>query len=318
MYTVSWCMVCIILFRFICMFTAGSKPSLDVIRVGFIRLQPSYRCCLLTLKCLHKCRRISFGTWFRGWVNFATRIHEHSYVVVGDRGFALLERFDKPLQSFDTLCLQLTCEQPASSVLFCQPRIFFVVIVEEPKILIRDIHIGIPAQPPMFLLSLLAPAEPMSVNLVLDLTRSIGHVDRAVRVRGAHLGPRALQRREELGVQERRFGVSEFSGDVARESEIWVLVNCAGDKRRDVVICAEYVWVGVGEGCSSLDGGEVDFTDVVGVVESKCRFRLTHCDPASYSDDVLVKGAAYIVKIAEYKGLFWVEADGNNVSRVLS
>ena len=103
----------------------------------------------------------------------------------------------------------------------------------------------------------------MLVDLVLDLRGGIVHVDARVDVGRAHLRLRALERGEELGVDERGLRVLELDGDVAREPEVRVLVDCAGDEAGDVGLRAEDLREGVGEGGRGLDGGEVDFSDIV-------------------------------------------------------
>ena len=82
----------------------------------------------------------------------------------------------------------------------------------------------------MLLLRLLPTREAMLVDLVLDLVRGVVHVYARVDVRRAHLRLRPLQRGEELGVDERGLGVLELDGDVAREPEVRVLVDRAGDE----------------------------------------------------------------------------------------
>lgn len=64
-------------------------------------------------------------------------------------------------------------------------------------------------------------------------------------------------------MDERRFRVFEFDGDVAGKTEIGVLVDCAGDKTGNVGYGAEDMREGVGEGRCGLNGCEVDFPDVV-------------------------------------------------------
>jgi len=76
-------------------------------------------------------------------------------------------------------------------------------------------------------------------------------------------------------VQEGWFGVSEFGSDIAGESEVWVLVDCAGDKGWNIVSCAKYVGVRVGERGCSLDRCEVDLADVVaGRFVDKCMINI--------------------------------------------
>ena len=115
----------------------------------------------------------------------------------------------------------------------------------------------------MLLDGLLPAREPVLVDLVLDLVRGIVHEYARVDVRRAHLRLWALQRGEELGVDERGLGVLELDGDVAREPEVRVLVDRAGDEAWDVGRAAEDLREGVGEGGRGLDGREVDLADVV-------------------------------------------------------
>lgn len=54
--------------------------------------------------------------------------------------------------------------------------ILLVVIKEKAQILITDVDVRIPAKPPVLFLRLTAPAEPMTVDLILDLIRRVVHV----------------------------------------------------------------------------------------------------------------------------------------------
>lgn len=60
-----------------------------------------------------------------------------------------------------------------------------------------------------------------------------------------------------------RFRVFELRCHVSGQTEVWVLVYRAWDKTGYIRDGTEYLREGVGEGRSSLDGGEVDFSDVV-------------------------------------------------------
>ena len=117
----------------------------------------------------------------------------------------------------------------------------------------------------MLLDGLLATREAVLVDLVLDLRRRVGHVDARVRVRRAHLRLRALQRREELGVQQCRLRVLQLRRDVSREAEVRILVDRAWDEAWDVRLGAEDLGEGVREGWRGLDGREVDFPNVIPV-----------------------------------------------------
>ena len=105
----------------------------------------------------------------------------------------------------------------------------------------------------------------MLIDLILDLIGLVRHEDAAIGVARAHLRLRALQSGEEARVKEGGLGVLELAGDVAREAEVRVLIDCAGDERGDVGRGAEDLREGVGEGGRGLDGDEVDFANVVAV-----------------------------------------------------
>ena len=60
-----------------------------------------------------------------------------------------------------------------------------------------------------------------------------------------------------------RFGVFELRCHVSGQTEVWVLVYRTWDERGHVRYGTEYLREGVGEGWSSLDGGEVDFPNVI-------------------------------------------------------
>lgn len=97
----------------------------------------------------------------------------------------------------------------------------------------------------MLLLRLLTATKTMLIDLILDLGRGVGHVYSGVSIARAHLRLRALEGREELGVDEEGFGVLEFGGDVPGEAEVRVLVDRAGDKARNVGFGAEDLREGV-------------------------------------------------------------------------
>lgn len=59
------------------------------------------------------------------------------------------------------------------------------------------------------------------------------------------------------------FGVLEFLSDVARQSEIGVLVDRAGNKAGDVAHFTKDLREGVGERGCSLNGDEMNLANVV-------------------------------------------------------
>lgn len=120
------------------------------------------------------------------------------------------------------------------------------------------------------------------INLILDLIGCIAHVDTRIRITRAHLCLRALEGREELAMHQRRFREFEFLSDVAREPEIRILVDCAGDQAGDLVdlgcfdtwsAAGEDVREGGREGGCGLDGCKVDFANVVSAHSETLEYR---------------------------------------------
>lgn len=138
-----------------------------------------------------------------------------------------------------------------------------LVVQKKAQILIRNVYLRLASKPPMLLLRLPPTRKPMSINLVLDLVLGIAHKDTRIRIRSAHLRLRSLQGREESRVDQCRFGVFEFLGDVSRQSEVGVLVDGAGDEAGDVARFAKDLGKGVGEGGCGLDGTKVYLANVV-------------------------------------------------------
>ena len=103
----------------------------------------------------------------------------------------------------------------------------------------------------------------MSINLILDLVRGIAHEYTRIGIRGAHLRLWSLEGRKETRVDECRFGVLEFLGDVSRQSEVRVLVDGAGNKAGDVANFAKDLGEGVGKRGCGLDGTKVYLANVV-------------------------------------------------------
>lgn len=67
------------------------------------------------------------------------------------------------------------------------------------------------------------PLDTTGPDLGLDLLGRVGEEDRGGGITGAHLGLRALQRREEGGVDEGRLVVAQPRSDVAGHAEVGVL-----------------------------------------------------------------------------------------------
>lgn len=86
---------------------------------------------------------------------------------------------------------------------------------------------------------------------------------------GTHLASWSTKRREELGMDQSRFLIFKSAGHIPSESEIRVLVDGAGNQRRDFLdrfgICSKNMGEGGSESRASLYGCKVHFSDVVTV-----------------------------------------------------
>jgi hypothetical protein len=139
----------------------------------------------------------------------------------------------------------------------------FIVLEEEAQVLIADVDVCITPKSPVFLLSFATTAEPMAVDLILNLIWHVTHKYARVDVRRAHFCLRALQSREEFCVQQRGLRVFQLVGNVARKAEIRVLVDCTRDKTRDVGLDSKNLWEGVGKRWSGLNGAKVYLSNVI-------------------------------------------------------
>ena len=115
----------------------------------------------------------------------------------------------------------------------------------------------------MLFLRLTAPAEPVTVDLILDLIRGVVHVYARVDVGCAHLCLRTLQSREEFCVQQSGLRVPQLLSDVARKTEVRILVYRTWDKAWNVGLCAEDLRERIGKGRRRLNRAEVYLADVI-------------------------------------------------------
>ena len=222
-----------------------------------------------------------------------------------------------------------------------------VVLKEEAQVLVADVNVRIPPKPSVLFLRLATTAEPMAVDLILNLIRGIAHVYARVDIRRTHLCLRTLQRGEELGVQQGRLRVSQLLRDVTRQAEIGILVDRTRDEARNVGFGAKDLWEGVGKGWRRLDGTKVNLADIVTwktknvvarmsndkirggdrkgmgkgrrnirVIETKRRLCLAEGDLAGDFRHVLVELAAHEIVIAKNERLFKLEPDSNDVPRI--
>jgi len=142
--------------------------------------------------------------------------------------------------------------------------------------LVANVNVRIPAKPSVLFLRLATTAEPMAVDLILNLIRGIAHVYARVDVRCAHLCLRTLQRGEELGVQQGRLRVSQLVCHVTRQAEVGILVDRTWDEAGNVGLGPKDLWEGVGKGRRRLDGGKVYLADVVTIKTKNVLARMSH------------------------------------------
>lgn len=131
----------------------------------------------------------------------------------------LLESAREFLQHLDATCFELTGKKTPCTIILMQSasepisgsmtqrkthlpnlRQLVVVLKEKTQVLVADVDVRIPTKPPVLFLRLTAPAEPMTVDLILDLIGRVVHVYARVDVGRAHLCLRTLQSGEEFGV----------------------------------------------------------------------------------------------------------------------
>mmetsp|Transcript_3244 Transcript_3244/g.5785 ORF Transcript_3244/g.5785 Transcript_3244/m.5785 type:complete len:222 (-) Transcript_3244:327-992(-) len=167
----------------------------------------------------------------------------------------------------------------ATSILPSNPRQLVVVLQKEPQPLIAHIHVQIGSQFLLQLLRIPPPRESVRLDLPFNILRGVRQEDGRVGVAAAHLPLRSLQRREKLGVDQRRLALErvvtrhELMGDVAGEPKVRILVDGAGDEARERgrvgASAAQHVGEGAAEGRCGLHGREGDLADVRSAVEAE-------------------------------------------------
>lgn len=123
--------------------------------------------------------------------------------------------------------LQLPRQQSPTSVVFFNLLQPLVILQKECQILKRNVNLTIPTEPSVVLYSRLSAGKCVLINLILQLLGGVGQIDRRVRIRGGHFGSRPLQRGEKARVQQCGFLEADSGRNVARHSEIGILVDRA-------------------------------------------------------------------------------------------
>lgn len=140
---------------------------------------------------------------------------------------------------------------------------FFVLFQKECQILIGHIHFRITSQAPMFFLCLFTAGKSIFINLILDLIRSICHVDAGTLVTCAHFGLRSLEGREELGMDKSWFWIFQFWSNVARQPKVRILIYGAWDEARYVALSPEDLRETRRKRWRGLNGGEMNLSNVI-------------------------------------------------------
>lgn len=121
----------------------------------------------------------------------------------------------------------------------------------------------------MLLDRLTAAAERVLVDLVLDLLRRVGQVDRRVRIGRTHLGLSALQCRKEDRVYKRRFGQAQAGCDIASHAKVRILINGARNETRYVFGVLEYGRKCCAKARCGLYRRERDLANAIGLGEAE-------------------------------------------------
>lgn len=216
--------------------------------------------------------------------------------------------------------LNLASKKDTCRIVLADLRQLGIILQYELQVFVRHIHREVCTQASVLLNSLTTARERILPNLVLNLPRRVREEDSVAGVAGAHLARiRALEAREELGVDERRLVEAQARRHIARHAEVWVLVDGARDQAADVLF--RHVRKQVGEagrerGCG-LDGGERVLADVVRFREPEnppdgrgCRHLLDPGDEGVHRPHVRV--------VVKDKGLARVEPQGDNVLGVFA
>lgn len=164
---------------------------------------------------------------------------------------------------------------------------------------------------------LTAAGEGILVDLCLDLLGGVVQEDGRLRQRRAHLCVVALQRWEELGVDKCRLDGSEFGRNVARQSEVRVLVDSAGNEAGNGVVGGQHDREGRRQGRRGLDGGETMLADVVRVGKAKNRLSLVVGRGALHAQHIRVE-LGNVAGRREYERIVRVKADGDDVARIFA
>mmetsp|Transcript_47633 Transcript_47633/g.108063 ORF Transcript_47633/g.108063 Transcript_47633/m.108063 type:complete len:252 (-) Transcript_47633:1485-2240(-) len=207
----------------------------------------------------------------KGWLGERPDGHPFPDLFVGDLGASLLVRRHHLLQQRDEPVL----DQARRPVVALARRIrvaygleLVVVLEEEIKPLVGHVGLEVGALLLLQRPGLLPPAEGVGFDLLLDRPRGVGQKHGARVVGGGHLAEGALERREELGVDqrglplERVLGGHQLVGDVARDPEVRVLVDGTRDEARQEVPPLKRDLEARGEARRGLNRGKGGLADV--------------------------------------------------------
>jgi hypothetical protein len=85
------------------------------------------------------------------------------------------------------------------------------------------------------------------IDLLLNISSGVSHVNCGVRVMSCHLGFKSLKGREENGIHARSLFVFKLCSYISSHSEVWVLVNSTWNQGWDVFSLSEDVRESVAE-----------------------------------------------------------------------
>ena len=214
----------------------------------------------------------------------------------------------------------------AGPVLLPDPHKLLIVLQEEAQPLIAHVHIQISPQLLLQLLGLLPSREGVDLDLPLDFLIRVRQEDGRVSVAAAHLALRALQRREELGVYQRRLSLHgvmtrhQLVRHIAREPEVRILIDGARDEARQRCRVGFFASQDFGEGAAEgrrrLYGGEGRLADVGRAIEAEDSVDLVDGDGLPNAHNAGIH-PPHVLQVREEEGLISDEIAGDNVLGIL-
>ncbi|KAH3684657.1 hypothetical protein WICPIJ_004373 [Wickerhamomyces pijperi] len=140
---------------------------------------------------------------------------------------------------------------------------------EKLQVLVSNVDVWVPTELSVVLHGDLTTGEGVLVDLLGDLLDCVVQENGRGVIGGRHLCLRALQGWEESGVDQSWLGELQLVSNVSAHSEVWVLIDGTWNQTWGLRWQAQDIWEGGWESGGDLDGGEMQLTDTVRVLEPK-------------------------------------------------